>query len=63
MKETKESFKAIGLEMNKDGSATNTKACAEDANLLEGIESYKYPGITEKACSNISNETFLEVRN
>jgi hypothetical protein len=30
MKETKEFFKAIGLEMNKDKSATNTEACAKD---------------------------------
>jgi Reverse transcriptase (RNA-dependent DNA polymerase) len=30
MKETKEFFKAIGLEMTKDKSATNTEACAED---------------------------------
>jgi Reverse transcriptase (RNA-dependent DNA polymerase) len=30
MKETKEFFKAIGLEMNKDRSAINTEACAED---------------------------------
>ena len=37
MKETKEFFKAVGLEMNKDKSATNTEACAEDATLLEGI--------------------------
>ena len=63
MKETKEFFKAIGLEMNKDKSATNTEACAEDATLLEGIQSYKYLGITETACSSISEETFMKVRN
>ena len=47
MKETKELFRIVGLEMNKDKSATNTEACAEDATLLEGIQSYKYLGITE----------------
>jgi hypothetical protein len=30
MKETKEIFKALGLEMNNDKSATNTEACAKD---------------------------------
>lgn len=44
MEETKEFFKTIGLEMNKEKSATNTKACAEDAMFLEGIQSYKYLG-------------------
>jgi len=62
MKETKEFFRTIGLEMNKDKSATNTKACAEDASLLEGIQSYKYLGITETASSSISEETFIKVR-
>ena len=63
MEETKEFFKTIGLEMNKDKSATNTEACAEDATLLEGIQSYKYLGITETACSNISEDSFMKVRN
>ena len=48
--------------MNKDKSATNTEACAEDATLLEGIQSYKYLGITETATSSISKETFIKVR-
>src|SRR5690606_35945729 len=52
----------IGLEMNKDKSATNTEACAEDATLLEGIQSYKYLGITETATSSIPKETFIKVR-
>ena len=38
MEKTKEFFKAIGLEMNKDKSATNTEACAEDAALLDGMQ-------------------------
>ena len=62
MKETKEFFSAIGLEMNKDKSATNTEACAEDATLLEGMQSYKYLGITETASSSISTESFEKVR-
>lgn len=44
MEETKEFFKTIGLEMNKEKSATKTKACAEDAMFLEGIQCYKYLG-------------------
>ncbi|KAM0679505.1 hypothetical protein GINT2_002349 [Glugoides intestinalis] len=58
MEETKEFFKAIGLEMNKDKSAINTEACSEDATLLEGIQSYKYLGITETASSSISEDSF-----
>ena len=49
--------------MNKEKSATNTEACAEDATLLEGIQSYKYLGITQSACSSISEESFTKVRN
>ena len=44
MVETKEFFNTIRLEMDKDKSAANTEACAEDATLLEGIPSYKYLG-------------------
>ena len=63
MKETKEFFNTVGLEMNKDKSATNTEACSEDTTLLEGIQSYKYLGITQNACSSISEESFKKVRN
>jgi hypothetical protein len=31
--------------------------------FLEGIENYKYMGIVETACSSISSETFMKVRN
>ncbi|KAM0681371.1 hypothetical protein GINT2_000573 [Glugoides intestinalis] len=62
MEETKEFFKAIGLEMNKDKSATNTEVSSEDATLLEGIQSYKYLGITETASSSISEDSFKKVR-
>lgn len=62
MEETKEFFKAIGLEMNKEKSATNTEVCAEDATLIEGSQCYKYLGITETATSNISEESFKRVR-
>lgn len=63
MEETKEFFGDIGLEMNKDKSATNTESLAGDATLLEGLQSYKYLGIIETACSTISKESFEKVRN
>ena len=62
MKETKGFFDTVGLELNKDKSATNTEACSEDTTLLEGIQSYKYLGITQNACSSISEESFKKVR-
>ena len=37
MEETRTFFKTVGLEMNRNKSATNTEACAEDATLLEEI--------------------------
>jgi hypothetical protein len=61
IKETKEFFKAIGLEMNKDKSATNTELMLKK--FLEDIKIYKYISITETACSSISSETFMKVRN
>ena len=63
MRETNGFFKAIGLEINKDKSATNTETCAEDATILEGTQSYKYLGIIETANSSISKESFEKVRN
>ena len=45
--ETQRFFKAVGLEMNKDKSATNTLECQEVATLLEGTQGYKYLGIIE----------------
>ena len=47
IKETKEFFRTVGLEMHKNKSATNTETCEEDATPLEGIQSYTYLGITE----------------
>ena len=47
--ETKVFFKTVGLEMNKDKSATNTKVCSEETRLLDKHEGYKYLGLTESA--------------
>ena len=60
--ETKAFFAAVGLEMNKEKSATNSEKCANEATLLEGKDSYKYLGIIENAKSEISNESFEKLR-
>ena len=63
MRETKQFFNIVGLEMNVEKSATNTDACSEDATLIEGMQSYKYLGIIETAKSSISEESFKKIRN
>ncbi|TBU10851.1 reverse transcriptase [Hamiltosporidium tvaerminnensis] len=40
-------LKVIGLEINKDKSATNDTCCEDTATLLEGVSVYKYLGIIE----------------
>ncbi|MCB1712868.1 MAG: hypothetical protein KDH96_10425 [Candidatus Riesia sp.] len=62
MKETKEFFSTIGLEMNKEKSATNTEVCSEDALLIEGTSSYKYLGIIENPDSSVAVESFEKIR-
>ena len=62
VEETKTFFKTIGLEINKEKSATNTPICQEDAKLLEGIEGYKYLGIMESKESIPTAETFLRIK-
>ncbi|EQB59819.1 hypothetical protein NAPIS_ORF02647 [Vairimorpha apis BRL 01] len=60
--ETKNFFRCVGLEMNKDKSATNCMGCSDDAVVLEGSQGYKYLGITEDASSTIKKETFEKVK-
>ncbi|TBU05743.1 hypothetical protein CWI38_2714p0010, partial [Hamiltosporidium tvaerminnensis] len=43
----KEFLKVIGLEINKEKSATNDTCCEDTATLLEGVSVYKYLGIIE----------------
>ena len=57
MNEMNEFFDAIGLQMNKNKSATNSISCKEEVTLLEGRDSYKYLGIIETANSIISKES------
>ncbi len=60
--ETKKFFKAVGLEVNREKSATNCSGCEDDAVLLEGSQGYKYLGITEDPSSTIKRETFEKVK-
>ena len=53
----------MGLELNKEKSATNTIICQEDAKLLEGIEGYKYLGIIESKESIPTRQTFEKIKN
>ncbi|KAF7682552.1 Retrovirus-related Pol polyprotein from type-2 retrotransposable element R2DM [Astathelohania contejeani] len=54
MVEEADSFiSAIGLEINRDKSATNDPLCEETARLLNDAGVYKYLGIIENRCSNI----------
>ncbi|MCB1712129.1 MAG: reverse transcriptase family protein [Candidatus Riesia sp.] len=62
LEETKNFFKLIGLEMNKEKSATNIKACEEDGILLDGTDSYKYLGIIENSNSKPTEETLNKIR-
>ena len=63
MEETKKFFETIGLEMNKEKSATNSSACAESAELLEGPKGYKYLGIIEDAKSSVTSESLEKIKN
>ncbi|TBT96905.1 hypothetical protein CWI36_3282p0010, partial [Hamiltosporidium magnivora] len=47
LNEAKEFLEAIGLEINKEKSATNDTCCEDTAILLEGVSVYKYLGIIE----------------
>ncbi|KAF9756149.1 Retrovirus-related Pol polyprotein from type-2 retrotransposable element R2DM [Nosema granulosis] len=60
--ETKEFFKTIGLEMNKEKSATNARSCLDDATLLDDHQGYKYLGITEAHQSKISSESLIRIK-
>lgn len=43
--ETQRFFKVIGLEINAEKLATNTKICADRAILFKDQEGYKYLGV------------------
>ena len=62
MKETKNFFNVICLEMNKEKSASNTPICQEDTSLLANNQCYKYLGIIETAKSEVSSENLKKIK-
>ena len=60
--ETKVFFETIGLEMNKEKSATNCLSCSEDAQLLEGHQGYKYLGTIKNLASIVMEETINKIK-
>ncbi|KAF7683829.1 hypothetical protein TCON_0968 [Astathelohania contejeani] len=62
VKKTVSIFKLIGLEINREKSATNNSQCENTATLLDDTEVYKYLGIIEDHSSNIMRESFEKVR-
>ncbi|MGL5716602.1 MAG: RNA-directed DNA polymerase [Paraclostridium sp.] len=55
-------FGKIGLEINKEKSATNETECSENAVLMEGCKGYKYLGIIENSRSQQSAESFKNIK-
>ncbi|KAK1939735.1 putative reverse transcriptase, partial [Babesia divergens] len=59
--ETQKFLKAIGFEMNREKSATNSPEYSDAAKLLEGTGTYKYLGITEDGNSRTSAAMLEEI--
>ena len=57
VQETKVFINAIGLEINREKSATNSLECAEEGKVLDGTKGYKYLGIIEDSTSRPTKET------
>ncbi|TBU10066.1 reverse transcriptase, partial [Hamiltosporidium tvaerminnensis] len=60
--EAKEFLEVIGLEINKEKSATNDTCCEDTATLLEGVSVYKYLGIIEDSRGIPTRSSFEEVQ-
>jgi hypothetical protein len=60
--ETEKFFRVVGLEINRDKSATNTPECVETAVMLEGSQGYKYLGITEDSRSRPTIESYDKIK-
>ncbi|TBU09088.1 reverse transcriptase, partial [Hamiltosporidium tvaerminnensis] len=60
--EEKEFLEVIGLEINKEKSATNDTCCEDTATLLEGVSVYKYLGIIEDSRGIPTRSSFEEVQ-
>ncbi|KAF7684131.1 hypothetical protein TCON_0670 [Astathelohania contejeani] len=62
VKQTESFFKAMGIEINREKSATNYSQRENTATLLNGTVVYKYLGIIEDHSSNIMRESFKKLR-
>ncbi|TBU13199.1 reverse transcriptase [Hamiltosporidium tvaerminnensis] len=60
--EAKEFLEMIGLEINKEKSATNNTCCEDTATLLEGVSVYKYLGIIEDSRGIPTRSSFEEIQ-
>ncbi|TBU20730.1 hypothetical protein CWI38_0028p0020 [Hamiltosporidium tvaerminnensis] len=60
--EAKAFLEVIGLEINKEKSATNDMCCEDTATLLEGVSVYKYLGIIEDSRGIPTRSSFEEVQ-
>ena len=63
VEETKKFFYYIGLDMNKEKSATNSILCSNEGEMMEGQKGYKYLGIIEDSTSKPSNECIIKIKN
>ncbi|KAF7683435.1 hypothetical protein TCON_1352 [Astathelohania contejeani] len=62
VEEAESFFSAIGLEINRDKSATNDPLCEKTGRLLNDTGVYKYLRILENRGSNIARESFEKVK-
>ena len=62
MQETQNFFKVVGLEMNKEKSATNSLSCESQAVVSSANEGDKYLGVTENRDSKVTRATYEKLR-
>ncbi|KAF7683224.1 hypothetical protein TCON_1556 [Astathelohania contejeani] len=60
--ETLSLFRDMGLEINREMSATNDYQCENTVTIVDGTRVYKYLSIIEDHSSNIMRESFEKVR-
>ncbi|TBU12226.1 hypothetical protein CWI38_0842p0010, partial [Hamiltosporidium tvaerminnensis] len=60
--EAKEFLEGIGLEINKEKSATNDTCCEDTATLIEAVSVYKYLGIIEESRGIPTRSSFEEIK-
>ncbi|KAM0677692.1 hypothetical protein BDAP_001590 [Binucleata daphniae] len=55
-------MKIVGLEINKEKSATNSTLCSHDTTYLDSKKSYKYLGITETNKTTVLDESYHKIK-